>query len=303
MLAAAGGINTSYYYTDVGFAVNNPALVNNNMHGQLSAAFNAFFSGIQAYQLAGAYYSQPMQTTFAGSVFYINYGNITGADAAGNINGSFRPVEYAVQFSAARQYLQKWHYGATVKYIHSSLAPYYSNAIAVDGGVMYKDTAAQFYASLVVKNLGAQIKSYTVVKEDLPFDLQVGITKKLKNAPLAFSLTAHHLHSFKLAVKDSATSNNSINNQPSTAKQVLNHVVVATHVYVGNNLEGLIGYNFLRRAELNDGNGNNGLNGFSAGVIAKFKKLHLQYARAYYQKNITYNQFALTVHFVQLLQL
>jgi hypothetical protein len=71
--------------------------------------------------------------------------------------------------------------------------------------------------------------------------------------------------------------------------------VIASHIYLGNNLEATVGYNYLRRQELNIGSSGNGLNGFSMGVRVKFSKLQILYARSNYQKNVSYNQLGLTL--------
>jgi hypothetical protein len=76
---------------------------------------------------------------------------------------------------------------------------------------------------------------------------------------------------------------------------------VASHIYLGNNLEATLGYNHLRRQELNIGSSGNGLNGFSMGVRIKFSKLQVLYARSNYQRNISYNQLGLNLKMDQLL--
>jgi len=52
--------------------------------------------------------------------------------------------------------------------------------------------------------MGTQLSTYngTAVKEELPFDLQAGISKRLENAPFQFSVTAHHLHRFDIFYND-----------------------------------------------------------------------------------------------------
>ncbi|MFL5771608.1 MAG: hypothetical protein ACJ75F_00530, partial [Flavisolibacter sp.] len=77
--------------------------------------------------------------------------------------------------------------------------------------------------------------------------------------------------------------------------KLLNHLVVAAHIYAGSYLEATIGYNHLRRSELNMGASGNGLNGFSMGLRVKFQKLQVMYARSSYQRNISYNQFGMTL--------
>ncbi|HEY0751156.1 MAG TPA: hypothetical protein VGD26_08370, partial [Chitinophagaceae bacterium] len=54
LLSATGGVNVSYNANEIGLAVNQPALLNKDYHSHLGLSFNAFFSGIKAYQLSGA---------------------------------------------------------------------------------------------------------------------------------------------------------------------------------------------------------------------------------------------------------
>jgi hypothetical protein len=108
-----------------------------------------------------------------------------------------------MQVSASRSYLEKWNYGATIKFINSNYGQYRSNGVAMDIGVLYSDTAHLFYASVLAKNMGFQLKKYNGADpDDLPFDLQVGITKRLENAPFSFSVSAHHLHRFNMQYND-----------------------------------------------------------------------------------------------------
>lgn len=295
LLTAAGGVNVSYNANDASLTANNPALLQPSLTTQLNTSFNSFLAGIKTYSLTGAYHSERLNTTFGGQVYYVDYGSIPATDAAGNVSGSFRPVDFVVQFSAAKKYLERWTYGATVKFIQSSYPPYSSNAIAVDVGLLYADSANGFTASFLAKNMGTQLKTYTGEAEDLPFDLQAGISKRLSNAPFGFSFTAHHLHRFNLTYNDVGFNNDNGFSSPSSLDKIFNHFVLATHVYLGQNLEATVGYNHLRRQELSTPGASNGLTGFSAGLNVKFSKLQIQYARASYQRGVNFNQLGITV--------
>lgn len=296
VLAAAGGVNVSYPSNDVGFAVNNPALLRPEMHGQLNLSFNHFLAGIKAYSLSGGYYKPEWNTTLAGNIYFIDYGSVEQTDAAGNISGSFRPVDFAVQVSASRSYLEKWQYGASLKFIRSSYGQYSSSAVAADAGLSYTDSARGFSASVLAKNMGVQLGSFTAEKEDLPFDLQLGFTQRLAKAPLGFSVTAHHIHRFNILYSDTAFNNeNGFETRDGFFTKAMNHFVIASHVYLGKNLEAIIGFNHLRRSELNVGSSGNGLTGFSVGLRAKFNKLEFQYGRASYQRNVAQNQVGIVV--------
>ena len=301
-LAATGGVNVSYNSNEIGMAVNQPALLNKDYHSHLGLSFNAFFARIKAYQLSGALHKEDWNTTVAGSIFYLNYGDIPQTDAIGNEQGSFKPREFVFQLSAARKYLERWQYGLTAKFISSDYGQYSSAAIAFDLGLLYTDTANFLSVGFVAKNMGVQLTTYGGQKEDLPFDLQLGITKRLAKAPLGFSLTAQQVHRFDISYNDSTFNNeNNYTSETGFASKLFNHFVIATHVYLGKNLEVGIGYNRLRRSELNLGSSGNGLNGISAGFIARFNKFQFQYARSYYQRNQAYNQFGINLQMNKLI--
>lgn len=297
MLTAAGGINTSYRTNEVSLSANNPSLLDQELNGQLNLAFNSFIAGIKTYSLTGAIHHNALHTTFGGHIYFVDYGTIPQTDAAGNEMGTFHPVDFVVQVSAAQKYLEKWNYGATLKFIHSSYQLYRSSAMALDVGVHYSDTAHLFSASLLAKNMGIQLTTYAGEREDLPFDFQLGLTKRLAKAPFGFSFTGQQLHHFNIHYNDTTFNNqNDLASGNSFFNKFMNHFVIATHVYLGSNLEATLGYNHLRRSELNIGSSGNGLNGFSMGIRLKFQKLQLQYARSNYQRNISYNQLGLTLH-------
>lgn len=295
-LSAVGGVNVSYVNGDVDMTTGNPAAFTEKLHGQVSASFNHFYTGIKAYHLTGAYHSASLNTTFGTSLFFIDYGNISRTDAAGNEGGTFRPRDYVFQVYASRAYLQKWKYGFSLKLIQSAYDPFSSSAIAVDAGLLFMDSSRNISAGLSAKNIGVQIKPYHTEREDMPFDLQIGITKKLAKAPLGFSLNAQQIHQFNLYYNDTAFNNeNNLSSKGSGLTKLFNHFIFASHLYLSKHLETSIGYNRLRRAELNTGNGGNGLNGFSLGFHAHFTKLRFHYARAYFQRSTAYNQFAITL--------
>ena len=187
-LTGLGGINVSQLSEDIGLSFNNPALLRPSMHTQANFVFNSFYGGIKNYHLMAGYHSQSLQTTFAAGVNYFTYGSIPETDAAGNELGTFKPTDYVVQLSASRRYMEHWYYGVTFKFIHSGYGQYRSSGIAADAGVVYSDTSSLLQIALVLKNMGAQLTRYAGTSEqELPFDMQLGISKRLAHAPLQFS--------------------------------------------------------------------------------------------------------------------
>lgn len=292
--AALGGINISNLSNDVGLAFNNPALLRKSMHQQLNTSFNSFLAGIKNYSLNTAYhFNQPNITTALG-VHYFNYGSAQQTDASGNVIGSFTANDYVLQLSASKQYKDNWFLGATVKYINSNYGMYKSNAVAADVALAFVDTTNFFQASLVIKNVGTQLKKYdaSTQKEELPFDVQLGITKKLAKAPLQFSLTAHHLQRFDILYNDTlfkaSEGDDSYKKKSYTAEKIFAHLILATQVFISEKVECTLGYNFLRRHDLNVYNTANNLNGFTLGLGILMKKFHFRYATGFYQRNMVH---------------
>lgn len=270
------------------------------MHSQMNAVFNNFYGGIKVYHLSLGYHNEKLNTNFSWGLNYFGYGNISRTDASGNILGKFRPTDWVMQVSASRSYMEKWNYGATLKFISSNYGPYRSNGIAMDVGVLYHDSSKLFSASLLAKNLGFQLKKYDGTDpDDLPFDLQIGLTKRLKSAPFSFSVTAQRVHQFDNRYNDTTFNNENGFTNSSSKKfsfgKLLDHFVFATTIYLGDRVEAIVGYNFLRRHDLSIGNGGNGLTGFSLGAGVKLGKLQIRYARAYYQNSSAYNQLGLNM--------
>jgi hypothetical protein len=205
-----------------------------------------------------------------------------------------------VQLAASRQYLTRWTYGLALKFINSNYGIYRSSGIATDVGILYNDTVNLVSVGALARNMGFQLRSYGGTAEDLPFDLVIGATKRLKNSPLSFSLTADHAYQFDIRYADTAFDAALNGSSQSAGKKftfdrIFRHFVLAMQIHVSDYIEVSMGYNHLRRQELNIGNGGNGLNGFSIGVGANLKKIQVRYARAYYENNTAYNQFGMNL--------
>lgn len=293
-LTAAGGIHLSSSANDVGMGAHNPSLLTNDMNGNLGAVFNRFAGQSNFYHLFGAYHHEEWQTAFSGSINYFSYGSIMATDASGNILGELNPADGFVQVGASRQYLSKWRYGLNLKFIFSDYGEYNSNGIAADVGISYEDTAKRLTASVLLRNAGMQFTSYGENREELPFDLQAGVSIGLRDAPMIFSLTAHHLHVFDIFYDDTSFAQEigfAGGRTKSAIKNLFRHFVLAMEARPIPQLEFLLGYNHLLREELSVPGGSNGLNGFSIGAGLLLKKWQIRFARSSYVSGAGYSQF------------
>lgn len=297
-LSALGNSNVSTFSKDLSLSYHNPALLRKDNSQQLTANFTQFYAGIKSVQAIAAKYYSPWETTFSGAVVYLNYGNSILSDASGNTYGNFSANDYVAQVSASKQYLEHWYYGSTVKFIHSTYAQYRSSAIATDFGLNYFDSSRQLQIGFVAKNMGIQLKSFSGIPEDLPFDIQLGITKRLIGSPLQFSLTAQRLHQFNLTYNDTVfnRANGIRNSSTDLVSNLFRHFIIATEIIVSDKLQFSIGFNVLRRSELLIANSANGLTGFSFGASYSIKKIQAHFARSSYQQSNGINQFGLSLH-------
>lgn len=300
LVSALGGYNISAIGNEVGMAFQNPALLRDKMHQQAGASFNSFLAGIRNYSLTSAWHLSEARTNIAAGANYFDYGTLAQTDASGMVMGSFRPVDYVVQVMASRQYKERFWYGLTMKYLNSSYGQYRSSGLAFDFGLSYYDTLNGLQVSLVAKNMGTQLRTYdgSNRREELPFDLQLGITKRLEHAPFQFSVTAHHLQQLNMYYNDTsfrAAEGEVGYTGRNTLQKIFSHIVFSAQVFLHEKLEVDAGFNFQRRQDLNAYQLTSGLNGFTLGTGVFLRKIHIRYATGFYQSHL-FHQFSLNLN-------
>ena len=89
-----------------------------------------------------------------------------------------------------------------------------------------------------------------------------GISKKLAKAPIQFSLTAHHLQKFDILYNDTlykaTEGDDSYKQKKYTLEKIFSHLVFSAQFFIQQKVELTLGYNFLRRNDLNIYNTANG---------------------------------------------
>lgn len=289
-----GGINISQK-NDLGLAMYNPSLLEESMDDQFQVSVKPYFASINQYNLSGARWWERKHWILGWGVHYLDYGTIPMTDAVGNEIGTYTPKDYALQLSLSTQYFQNFRIGSTMKYIHSNYGSYQSSGIAIDVGLHYTSASELSSASILVRNMGLQTKGY-LKKEELPFNIILGWSKKLEKAPLEFSITAERLSVWNNLYYDSTFSNQEGFAKPNNIKNILNHLVVGGTIYIGEQVDLNVGYNFIRRNDLNLENQQNWLNGFSTGFGFALNRMKVQYASAFFQRN-THHHFTVQYAF------
>lgn len=289
---ALGGINISSMGRDLGLAMYNPSLLDKSMQNQLHLSIKPFYAGIQQYDVSSMYYLERKKLALGWGIHYLNYGEIAMTDYTGNQLGYMHPNDYAIQISAAGSYIPNFKIGANLKYIHSNYGIYQSSGLALDLGLTYLAPSMLSQASIVVKNIGTQLSS-SGTRQELPFNLILGWSKKLEVAPIQFSITADRLSIWNNLYYDSTYSNAQGEAAPSKFQNLFNHLTLASEFYIGDQVDINVGYSFNRRYDLNVQNQANGLNGFSTGLGLRLERTHLQYGTSFFQRN-SYHHFSIT---------
>ncbi len=288
-ISALGGLNISTYDDDVNLSYQNPSLLNEDMNGRLSIS-NAFLpAGINQGYIAYAKYINKWNITTGGGLLYRAYGTFELTDETGTRLGSFKAGEYALSGGAAYK-ADKLSYGANLKLLYSQLESYNSFGAALDIGATFYDSTRRFCAAVVMRNIGTQLKPYTSGnREELPFEIDFGLSKKLAHLPLQLSFTLHDLQAFDIRYDD-PNRNDLVNifdtdsvveEKNYTVDKIFRHLNVGGEFFFGKNFRVRIGYDHMTRQEMSIDT-RRGLTGFSTGFGLKINKYYIDYGHEFY---------------------
>ena len=286
---------------DVNMAYQNPGLLNREMGNRASLSFVDYFAGIN-YGFAAYGFNAGKAGTGYGGVQYINYGTFQRADNTGNITGEFSAGEYCFTAGYGHKIDSLFSIGANLKGIFSNMESYNSFGMAVDLGGSYLSKDKMFELGLVVKNVGYQFNTYTTGnRESLPFEVQLGASKKLEHVPLRFSVVAHNLQKPDLTFKDPAVpeqtidplSGDTIINKIGLANKIMRHGIFGVELNIKKSFAFRVGYNYMRRQEMKVDT-RLGTVGISWGLSVKIYKFSLAYARSAYHLAGSPNQITLS---------
>ncbi len=301
---ALGGINVSNPEKDVTLVMQNPALNRPGLHNELAVNYNAYYAGISVANLAYSYHIPKLATSFALGVQYLNYGNFVQTDNIGNQYGNINAADYAITLSASRAYGERWRYGAALKWAQSNLYDRRATALLADVGVVYTDTANLLSIGVTAKNMGAMVQKYdpSGAAEPLPFDLQLGISKRFAHLPLRLLGTVHHLYEWDVRYnnpEDIDRGNvfgtaDTMDTKSHFGDKLFRHFIVGAELLVGKRITVTVAYNHLRRGELSLAE-KRALSGFSFGAGLHLNKLQIYYARSYYHLAGANNEFGLNI--------
>ncbi len=276
---------------DIALAAANPSIITPQMHNNLALSFVDYYDDIN---YGFVTYGRDMGKlgSYAGTIEFINYGTFDRADETGRKLGKFSANELALNIGWGRPLDSNFAIGANFKAIYSSLESYNSFGLAVDVAGSYHNPEADFTASLIFKNIGYQIISYYGGNhEPLPFEIQLGMSKRLEHLPFRYSIIFTHLEKWDLTYSDPRLENNNNDNFNENsdekngvgdfADKFMRHIVLGGEMYIGKNFILRLGYNYQRRQEMKVESKLSTV-GFSWGFGLRISKFHFSYSRSAY---------------------
>jgi len=307
-VAALGGKVNAVPCSDPSLAFYNPGLLDSTANHYLSLNYVSHFAGIN---FGYAAYSRSYQGigNFAAGIHYINYGKFTGADEFGLLTGDFSAAEYAFNFTYSR--FLPWLdsslvIGCNVKPLLSVFERYTSYGLLADLGVTYRHPDRLFTAALVLRNMGGQLTPYSDGgREQVPFEIQLGMSQRLQYAPFRFSLVMQHLERMQLGY-------NKINPNPAPGQtpmkeedmkkgldlildETMRHMLVGVECFPFQGLTLRASYNYNRRQEMKITT-RPGMVGFSWGLGIHLSRFHIDYARSSWHLSGASNHFSISVN-------
>jgi hypothetical protein len=303
-VTALGGNLISVKDNDLNVALINPSLLSDSMDNNMALSYINYFADVN-YGYAAYAKSFKKVGVFSAGIHYLDYGKFTRADEVGNIIGEFAAKEMSFNLAYARSILDSnFTVGATLKTIYSHLETYTSSGTAVDVGATYFNPHTNFGFAAVIKNMGKQWKPYVKGnREKLPFEIQIGISKKPKHVPFRFSVIYENLEKWDMTYEDPA--NPTLTSDPITGDPIkqnkykifgdklMRHIVVGGEFIITKNFFLRGGFNYQRRKELKIPE-KRGMDGFSFGFGFRVYKFHLSYGRAVYHTAGASNNFSIS---------
>ena len=281
---ALGGDNVSIADDDISMAFGNPALLTDRTDKVLQLNY--------AYYLAGTMFGSVLyghnynDNYFAAGVHYLDYGNMAYADENGNLmGGMFTAKDICINLMYARQLGPMFRVGVALKPIVSVYESYTSFAMGADVGGHFQTADTAFQMGLTLRNIGWQLKTFYEDDfgqhtEMLPLNLELGLSYRLKHAPIRLSLTMHNLQRWDIAPMEADVK---------WYDMLFRHTIWAVDIVPKSEKFYLtLSYNHRRQAEMNLTDVRS-LAGFALGAGVKIYKFRLGFALSQYTKsNFTY---------------
>ena len=244
-----GGVNISLVDDDLMTTDQNPALLGPEMTNQIGINYMHYIGGSN---FAGIRYAHSAgdHGAWSAAVSYFGYGSMTEALPDGSIVGRFSPKDVAFGATYSRDIAGRWRGGVQLRALASSYADYSAFALSTDIGVNYYDDERDLSLSLVVANLGGQVKRFNESYDRLPVDVRLGWSQSFGTFPVRFSVTAWNLTKWRLPYLDAGDGTTDPELKDSFKSNLFRHLVFGADIIASPNYYIGLGYNYKTRTDM-----------------------------------------------------
>lgn len=255
--AALGGDNITVIDDDEALMFSNPALLSSVSDKTINLNYMNYMSGVNT---ASASFNRVVRerASWAVSGQYLDYGNMKEVDENNVQTGDFSAKDISIAGYFSYLLTDRIAGGISAKFVTSYIGDYNSIGVCVDLGINYYDPEREWSLSFVFKNLGGELKAYDEDFGKMPFDMQLGISKRFVGTPLRVHATIVDINHPKY--------------------KAINHLVLGADLLLGENIWIGGGYNFRRANEMKitnaDGDDSSHGAGFTMGAgltLSRFK--------------------------------
>lgn len=275
---------------DVALGLGNPALIDGTMHRQFYLGYMGLLAGVH-FGSVGYAYQFPKLGVFAVGLQMGNYGRFEGYDEYDQPIGDFSAADYVLTLGWGRAIDEHVRIGANLKPILSHYERYTALAVGIDLAATYTSPNRAFSATLMGRNIGAQLLTFNGSTEKLPYNLCLSGSYKLQDAPFRLFFSINNLQRWDLRYDDPL--NPTSYTDPFTgqvsgqtpveevADLLARHLGVGLEVTLRQSIWLRVGYNYRQMVEMTAADRFN-TSGFSFGLGVAIKDYRISYSRNNY---------------------
>lgn len=245
--SGVGGNSVSSQESDLNMVLHNPAILEGDFDRNASVSYLNYMADIQVGSAIYAWKQKDRGAWMAG-VRYVDYGNMLWTSNEGVILGETGATDLALSMGYAMPLTDRLQAGIQVGWLYSALGEYVASGLYSDLGLYYLNTESLFSAGLVLKNMGVQTNAYDETYESLPWDIQLGFSKKLAHAPFRLTATVQSLSNLDIQYVDRTEQENV--KQPTFVQKLFKHVNLGLELVPNDQFLVSFGCHFRRLNEL-----------------------------------------------------
>jgi hypothetical protein len=285
---------------DVNQPIWNPATINQEIDNKLSVNYTSYLAGINIGSLSFAKMISRRFGTIHGSIKYLDYGTLIGANEQGIENGNFNANDIAISVGYA--FNLPWtnlYFGSNIRIINSNIANFSSTGVSTDLAILYMSPNQPLVITLVARNIGTQIKTFNGKSERFPFKLALGGSYKLEHVPLKWYATIDNLQQWDVSVANPSDQTTDLEGNVTQDNigfiaNTFRHFVLGAELFPESAINIRIGYNFRRAEELKLQNART-FSGVSFGFGIKMNKFKFNYAYSKFHSASNASTFSLVL--------